>query len=368
MARISVVMPTFNRAATLPRAIDSVLGQTHGDVELIVVDDGSTDALTRDVMAGLVRDGYHVLRQAHQGLAAAQNAGISVARGRYILPLDADHRIRPDYLRVGIDIMDHGPRIGVVYGDRELFGEISGRPGEPFSLQRLLVANVIDAGAVFRRAVWEECGGYDTTMPDRLGYEDWEFWIQAAKRGWQFAHVAEVMLEYRVRPDSMARRCDIPEHHSRLVRYLALKHRDVYATYLPEVLAAHALTAAGDRAQASRLAGELAATRAALARVDSERARASQEHEALAARHEAVSAELSSAHREGTRLEGELAVARQEIAALRQAHQGVRDQHAQLARRCVELQDTILRMRASLFWKLRGIWVRLRRLRDPHWS
>ena len=379
---VSVVIPCYNHGQYLPEAIASAEAARGVRVELIVVDDGSTEPATLEVLAGLARGGYHVIRQSNQGLSAARNTAIAAARGRYILPLDSDNRIRPDYLRVGASILDHGPDIGVVYGDREMFGAASGRQGQAFSFQRLLVANFIDACAIFRKQVWEECGGYDTGMPDRLGYEDWEFWIQAARRGWQFVYVPELMFDYRVRPDSMAQRCNIPENHGRLVRYLALKHRDAYASYLPEVVVAHAQTAAADRLDVLRLRGEearyqaelaglqtqLAGVTASLHQVEAEVARVAEAHQAVVAEREAARAELVAAREARTPLEQELAAARQEITALRQAYEGSREQYGQVARRCAELQETVLQMRESLFWRLRGVWVRLRRLRDPHWS
>ena len=235
---VTVVVPCYNHGHFLREAIESAERSRGVRYEIIVVDDGSTDRATLDVMARLRRDGYQVLRhEENWGVSAARNTGIARAQGRHILPLDADNRIRPDYLRLGASILDRAPTVGVVYGDIEYFGEDTGRITTPeFSLERLMIDNIVDNCAVFRRVIWEECGGYDTEMPDRLGYEDWDLWLQAAKRGWQFVRIPEVMLDYRVRSDSMVRMCRIPTNHRRLVAYLAIKHRDFYAAHLPEIL------------------------------------------------------------------------------------------------------------------------------------
>ena len=74
-----------------------------------------------------------------------------------------------------------------------------------------------------------------------------------AKRGWEFVRIAEVMYDYRVRSDSLVRACEEPENHSRLVRYLVTKHRDLYAAYLPEILAAKELDLARERAEIARM-------------------------------------------------------------------------------------------------------------------
>ena len=275
---VTVVVPCYNHGQFLREAIESAEKSRNVRFEIIVVDDGSTDKATIDVMAKLRRDGYHVIRhEENRGVSAARNTGIARARGRYILPLDADNRIRPDYLRLGTSILDRAPTAGVVYGDLEYFGDETGRVVTlEFSLERLMIQNIVDNGSMFRRVIWEECGGYDTEMPDRLGYEDWDLWLQAAKRGWGFVRIPEVMLDYRVRSDSMVRACWIPANHRRLVGYLTTKHRDFYVAHLPEILA--------------------------------------------------------------------------------------------LARRSADLETTFRNMKASAFWRARGVYVRLRRLFDRSWS
>ncbi len=166
---VSVVVPCYNHGQFVREAIASAEASRGTRFEIIVVDDGSTDPLTLDVMARLRRDGYQVIRhETNRGSAAARNTGISCAGGRYILPLDADNRIRTDYLRLGVAILDHAPRVGVVYGDVEFFGEATGPYATPeFAIQRLLLDNIVDTCAVFRRAIWEECGGYDTETRQR---------------------------------------------------------------------------------------------------------------------------------------------------------------------------------------------------------
>jgi hypothetical protein len=237
-----------------------------------------------------------------------------------------------------VAILDRAPKVGVVYGDREFFGELTGRQTTPeFTLQRLLLGNFIDACAVFRRAIWEECGGYDTEMPDQLGYEDWEFWLRLAKRGWEFLRIAEVVLDYRVRLDSMSERCRVPETLSRLVRYIAAKHQDLYAAYLPEVLAAKELLAASEARERARAQEELAQIRA----------------------------ELEGAVQEAR---SELERMRRELADVQRAQHGAVEQLGHQARRSQDLQATIVDMRTSAFWKARDAYVRLRRLIHPGWS
>jgi glycosyltransferase involved in cell wall biosynthesis len=120
--RVSVVMPCFNHGEFLPEAVASVIHLERDDVELIVVDDGSTDERTLRELDDLVAQGIRVVRQDNKRLAAARNAGILASQGMYIFPLDADDRLRSGWLDRGIRILDSDPKVGIVYGDAQCFG------------------------------------------------------------------------------------------------------------------------------------------------------------------------------------------------------------------------------------------------------
>jgi glycosyltransferase involved in cell wall biosynthesis len=200
---VSVIIPCFNDGRYLPEAVESVTSIGRDDVELIVVDDGSSDDQTLGEMKTLETRGIQVVRQGNKGLAAARNAGIRIARGEFILPLDSDNRIRRAYLETGVELLRKTPEAGVVYGDAEYFGAKTG-PWKvaDFDLIGLAKGNYIDACALFRKAVWASIGGFDETMP-HMGWEDWDFWLRAAQEGWGFLHLDAVAFEYRVRPGSM---------------------------------------------------------------------------------------------------------------------------------------------------------------------
>ncbi len=224
--KVSVVIPCFNHGEFLPEAVASVVAAKRDDVELIVVDDGSTDERTRTGMGRLGKQGITVIRQGNQGLAAARNAGILASKGDYIFPLDADNRLRPAYIEHAMRILDGNPQVGVVYGDAEYIGARAGlwHVG-PFDRNRLLQWNYIDACAVYRRSIWEQNGGYDGTMPVQ-GLEDWDFWLGALEHGWQFAYVPEVLFDYRVAKESMITRARpfVPQ----IEKFVAMKHGVLY--------------------------------------------------------------------------------------------------------------------------------------------
>lgn len=220
------MIPCFNHGEFLPEAVASVTSLRRDDVELIVVDDGSTDEGTRKEMDELTAQGIKVLRQQNRGLAAARNAGILASQGQYILPLDADNRLRPAYIDHAVRILEADPQVGVVYGDAEYFGACAGRWNVgPFDLNKLLHWNYIDACAVHRRVIWEQNSGYDGSMPAQ-GFEDWDFWLGALEHGWQFAYVPEILFDYRVARQSMTTRakCFVPQ----IAKFVGAKHGVLY--------------------------------------------------------------------------------------------------------------------------------------------
>lgn len=219
---ISVIIPCFNHGEFLPEAVASIAAAKRDDIELIVVDDGSTDERTRKEIDALIAQEIKVVRQENRGLAAARNAGVLVSKGQYILPLDADNHLRSGYIEHGIKILDANPQVGIVYGDAEYIGARTGRwHVGSFDRDQLLRWNYIDACAIYRRSVWEQNSGYDSTMPVQ-GLEDWDFWLGALEHGWQFAYVPEVLFDYRVSKKSMITRTHGFE--KQIEGFIAMKH------------------------------------------------------------------------------------------------------------------------------------------------
>lgn len=237
MTKITIVIPCYNHGHFLLEALASLSFCDSSLYSLIIVNDGSTDRQTLAILTDLEQQGYFIHHQTNRGLANARNQGISLAQSPYVLPLDCDNKIRPNYLTKAITVLDEQPQIAVVYSDVHYFGEQDLTWTLPdFDLIHLLVRNYIDACAVFRKTIWQAVGGYDEQMPGRLGYEDWDFWLSIAEQGGQFYHLPEVAFDYRVRDDSMVQACKIPTNQSRLVKYIATKHQKLYTEHLPQVL------------------------------------------------------------------------------------------------------------------------------------
>src|SRR5262249_37053921 len=180
--------------------------------------------------------GYFIIDQQNLGLPAARNRGIEMARGRYILPLDDDNRIRANFVQDAVRVLDSSPDVGVVYGDRCDFGLRSGTEHiEEFDQTKILRGNYIDACAVFRKQVWQDCGGYDLDMPAN---EDWELWVHAGKRGWRFHHLPYATFDYRVRPGSLISKFQSTAAFHELRNRILLKHPETYVQVLSSELEA----------------------------------------------------------------------------------------------------------------------------------
>ena len=204
--RLAIVIPTFNQGDLLVEAVASVEREAArsgcaSSVELQIVDDGSSQPRSLQVLEGLKALGYRVLSQRNQGLSAARNAGIRATTAPLLLPLDDDNLLLAPYLSQGLDWMERQPDLAVVYGDRQEFGLREGlvRVGAdaPSSLLR---QSRIDACALMRRESWRAVGGYDQGL---TAFEDWDLWLGILRQGGRFGYLPSPAFCYRVRPNSM---------------------------------------------------------------------------------------------------------------------------------------------------------------------
>ncbi|MEX2641948.1 MAG: glycosyltransferase family 2 protein [Acetobacterales bacterium] len=198
--KVSVVVPTYNRARLLRRAIDSALGQSHRDLELLIVDDASTDR-TADMVASYRDSRIRYFRQpANAGVAAARNRGMREAKGSLIAFLDSDDMWLPQKLELQVDMFERGPpALGLVHCAVEILDAGgSGRvvvPREGGLLRdRLLLSNVLAGGscAMIRRSVIAVVGFFDEQLP---AIEDYDYWLRIA-RFFRVDYVPEVLVRY----------------------------------------------------------------------------------------------------------------------------------------------------------------------------
>lgn len=236
MERVSVIMPCYNDGQYIEEALYSLRAQTYLNWELIVIDDGSEEPETLQVLEKIEELPYvRLLHTNHVRPAGARNAGIRVARGKYILPLDADDTIEPTYMEKAVKILNENPNVGVVYCKADLFGEQSGPWGLPeYSLRTMLQDNIVFVTAMFRRDDWERVGEFNTNM--HAGMEDYDFWLSILELDREFVQIPEQLFHYRIKPksrttgfqDSVEQIKDT--YHTLYRNHTALyeKHRELY--------------------------------------------------------------------------------------------------------------------------------------------
>jgi len=198
---LSVIIPCLNDGPFLLEAIASAEKLDGEHIELIIVDNNSDDKKTVEIINHLEAVGYYVVREPRKGLPMARNSAIKHARGEYLLLLDADNRVFPHYASAALAELNDNHEIDVVYGDMVLFGAKQEEHSQPLiEEERLLMGNVLDAGAVIRRSLWLRIGGFDPAM---LTWEDWEFWVNAITNKATFKKIDDVLYCYRVRENSL---------------------------------------------------------------------------------------------------------------------------------------------------------------------
>ncbi|MEJ8756642.1 glycosyltransferase family A protein [Pontibacter sp. H259] len=226
LPKASIIIPCYNSGSFLPDAIESIkLCSNKNKYEVVIVNDGSTDLETLELLDKLAAEGYTVLHQENQGPAAARNTGVKYAKSKYIFFLDSDNKVRPDYIEKGIKILEDNPDTGIVYGNPSFFGDsLEARfcPYE-FNLDKLLLENYIDMCSLIRKRVWEEVGGLDENHII-IGHEDWDFWIRAATAGWKFYYINETLYDYRIRNNSLVMGAVQNESHQQMLSYFYGKH------------------------------------------------------------------------------------------------------------------------------------------------
>jgi glycosyltransferase involved in cell wall biosynthesis len=207
MVRCSVIIPCYNQGHFLAKAIESALGQTHADVEVIVVNDGATDSTA--AVAASFRSAIKYVEQSNAGLSAARNTGIANASGEFVLFLDADDYLGPGMLEAVLRVARERPDASVFYGGYE-FVDVEGKRLAVHApptlgmapLYELLRHNPMPCHSVLvRRAALDCLGRFDTSL---RACEDWDLWLRMAAAGCIFVAVSQASVMYRRYSDSMS--------------------------------------------------------------------------------------------------------------------------------------------------------------------
>ncbi|MFC1657045.1 glycosyltransferase family 2 protein [Candidatus Moduliflexota bacterium] len=211
MSKVTVVIPTFNCARYICQAIDSVLKQNYRNLEIIVVDDGSTDD-TRETVAPYVNDGsIRYTYQDNLGLPGARNTGISMAGGEYVALLDADDEIDERMISLCVEKVERENTdwciVDLLRITSSPSGEMKemkmGRIPEGNLLHEMLADDYIPRSALFKKSCLDDIGCYHDDIQIRV---DWEINIRLLRAGKRFSHVKEPVYIYKIREDSLVKK------------------------------------------------------------------------------------------------------------------------------------------------------------------
>src|SRR3984885_6728952 len=224
-ALVSIVIPAYNPASYLIEAIASASAQTHPHTEIVLVNDGSNQVESLAILEQASRLVGTYIEQPNRGLGAARNTGFRAARGEYVVPLDADDLIDPEYIAECLSAL-RSSDAAFAYTDFHVFGtqNFKERPGE-YNLYRLLDRNYLTYAALIRKEAWENSGGYDESRKC-LGYEDWEFWLRLGARDCFGQYVPKSLFRYRKHGASLY---DFAlARHQQFVAYIQSLHPELY--------------------------------------------------------------------------------------------------------------------------------------------
>jgi len=201
--RVSVIIPCYNAGVYLNDAIESVLQSSYKDIEIILVDDGSDDTLTVEIISKYQnKEGINLINQANAGPSVARNNAVKASKGEYLVFLDADDKIHKDTINLCCATMNSDDRIGVVYGNYKCFGEKNEiHKQREFDKIKMLRANEIALCSMVRKKAFLDVSGFDEYL-SRKGLEDWDLWLSLYENGWQFKHLNELMFDVRVHKSS----------------------------------------------------------------------------------------------------------------------------------------------------------------------
>ncbi|MBU1042603.1 MAG: glycosyltransferase [Proteobacteria bacterium] len=222
--RVSICLPCRNAAGTLPAALDSLLGQTFPDFEIIAVDDGSGDDSWRVLETYARRDSrIHLIQQPHLGVALAWNTAVEASQGRYIARMDADDLCLPRRLELQVALLDSDPTLGLVSGLVRFGGDRSARAGyaahvdwlntlttpEAISASRFVDSPIANPSVMFRRELVDRLGGALPNTGHANGTapfpEDYEQWLRWLEHGVRMGKVAEEVLVWNDPPTRLSR-------------------------------------------------------------------------------------------------------------------------------------------------------------------
>jgi|TARA_R110000851_G_scaffold141210_2_gene278934 glycosyltransferase involved in cell wall biosynthesis len=191
---VSIIIPVYNYGKTLDRALSSVFAQTYKNLEIIIIDDGSTDNFTKLKLNHLDIPNTKIIFQENGGPSKARNEGVKISTGDYILPLDSDDLIHPTYVEQCIKLITQDKNYSPIYCDTVHQGQMKGIEERPeWSKERLINGPFIVNCSMFSREAFDSIDGYDE---DLKGWEDYDMWLRMMQKGYVGKRIPSPLFIY----------------------------------------------------------------------------------------------------------------------------------------------------------------------------
>lgn len=232
---ISVIITCYNDGQFVRQAIESVITQTYSNLEILVVNDGSTDNTRSEILA-VIDARTKLIDQKNKGVIKARNEAIKISKGDFFVPLDGDDFLEPSFIEKALYVLLTKKAVGIVssycrmfYPDKstEIWKE------QKLDLTDFLVRNRIVSTALIRKKCWIEVGGYDEIM--KGGYEDYEFFISILSKGWRVHKIEEILFNYR-KGKLQSRDANADKISSELKKIILKKHSELFLSNFDSVL------------------------------------------------------------------------------------------------------------------------------------
>jgi glycosyltransferase involved in cell wall biosynthesis len=197
---VSIVIPLYNAEKYIEETLKSAISQTYKDIEIICVDDCSTDNSAKIIKKYVKKHPkkvfYFKLNKNTGSPVVPKNEAILKAKGEFILPLDADDLIDKEYVKKAMNVFKSNKDISVVYCKTKLFGLINEDSNiKPYCPKKMLVKNFVMNSGLFKKADWKRYNGYNINMQN--GLEDWDFWLNFTDDKKIFSRIEEYLFYYR---------------------------------------------------------------------------------------------------------------------------------------------------------------------------
>ncbi len=234
---VSIITTCYNDGEYLQECINSVKSQTYSNIEYIIIDDGSTDKFTLDLLETLKFDNkIKLISTINQGVCKARNQGFMESAGLFLLALDSDDLISPQFIELSVNQLLEDDSVKLVATNYNFFGRINRTVKlEEYSIEKLMGHNLFVVSTMFRRKDFDSVGGFNSNMKE--GLEDWDFWLSIMKNGGDVKYIEGVNFFYRIKPKIKSRNISSAvKNHEILRRRLWQNHKELYSLNYPNPL------------------------------------------------------------------------------------------------------------------------------------